>query len=189
MKTLWTSFKQNKFLFLFISIILLFGIFSGIFFYLKQDNALKETIASSLTNVFQENVFSLENILYHFLLLLLSILLLFCFIGLPILIFFIFLEGVALGFMIPLFFSLFKIDAFIHFLLYFLLVKFLFLFFLLFIFIKSCQFLKSYFISLRKKNYDFLKNLKYLLVLVFLILLNDCGVYFGSNRILMLLFG
>lgn len=187
MKTIWTSLKKHKSLFLFISILFLFGIITGILFYFKQESSVKETINLSLTNLFQNNVFTIKNIFYHFIILMVICSTLFCFIGFPILIFYIFFEGVTIGFILPIFFALFKINAFWYFLLYIVLVKFFFVFLLFFLFVKSFYYLKNYFLCLRRKSYDFMKNLKYIVILIFIILINDLFVYFVSNRILILL--
>ena len=189
MRTLWTSLKKNKTLFLFITILFFFGVLTGVLFYFKQDLSTRETLSLSLTNLFQENVFPYKNIFYHFVLLLFLVASLFCFIGVPLLVFYIFFEGISLGFILPLFFSLFKINAFVNFLLYFVLIKFIFLFLLFFLFIKSCQFMRVYMASIKKKNYVFMKNLKYIVILILFILINDVFVYFVSNRLLILLLG
>lgn len=189
MKTIWTSLKRHKSLLLFIFILFLFGFITGILFYFKQDASVKESISLSLTNLFQNNVFTVKNIFYHFIILIVVCSTLFCFIGLPILIVYIFFEGITIGFILPIFFSLFKINAILNFLLYFFLVKFFFVFLLFMLFVKSIYYLKSYLVCLKKKSYDFIKNLKYIVVLIFMILLNDVFVYFVSNRILILLLG
>lgn len=189
MKSIWTSLKRHRSLFLFISILFVFGLITGILFYFKQEASVKETISLSLSNLFQNNVFTIKNIFYHFIILMVICSTLFCFIGFPLLILYIFFEGITIGFILPIFFALFKINAFWYFLLYFVLVKLLFVFFLFLLFVKSFQYLKIYLLCLKRKSYDFIKNLKYIVILVFIILLNDLFVYFVSNRILILLLG
>ncbi len=189
MKTIWTSLKRHKSLLLFISILFFFGFITGILFYFKQEASVKENITLSLTNLFQNNVFTIKNIFYHFIVLIIICATLFCFIGFPILIIYIFFEGITIGFIVPIFFSLFKINAVWYFLLYFFLVKFLFVFFLFMLFVKSFYCLKNYILCLKRKSYAFMKNLKYIVLLIVFILVNDCFVYFVSNRILILLLG
>ncbi len=189
MKTIWTSLKKHKSLFLFLSILFLFGFVTGILFYFKQEASVKETILLSLNNLFQENVFPIKNIFYHFIILMIICSTLFCFIGLPLLIFYIFFESITIGFLFPIFFSLFKINAIFYFSLYFLLIKFFFLFFLFLFFVKSFRYIKSYLSCLKRKSYDFVKNLKYVAILILIILINDLFVYFVSNRILIFLLG
>lgn len=189
MTSIWTSLKKHKSLFLFISILFLFGLVTGILFYFKQEASVKETISLSLANLFQNNVFTIKNVFYHFIILVVICSTLFCFIGVPLLILYIFFEGITIGFILPIFFALFKINALLYFLLYFILVKFLFVFFLFLLFVKSFYYLKTYLLCLKRKNYDFMKNLKYIVILIFIILLNDLFVFFVSNRILILLLG
>jgi len=189
LKTIWTSLKKHETLLIFILVIFIFGIITGLLFYFKQDSSLKETIVLSLTNLFKNNVFTIKNIFYHFIILIIIALTLFCFIGLPLLTIYIFFEGITLGFIIPLFFSLFKINAIWYFLVYFILVKFIFIFLLLLLFVKTINYLKTYIICLKKKNYDFIKNFKYIITLIALILINDVFVYFISNRLLILILG
>lgn len=187
MKTIWTSIKKHQSLFLFIGILFLFGFITGILFYFKQEASVKETISLSLSNLFQNNVFTIKNIFYHFIVLMIICSLLSCFIGLPLLIIYIFFEGITIGFIVPIFFSLFKINAIGYFLVYFLLIKFVFIFLLFLFFVKAIQYIKIYLLCLKRKSYDFMKNLKTIVLLLFIILINDFLVYFISNRLLILL--
>lgn len=189
MKTIWTSLKRHKSLLLFIFILFLFGFITGILFYFKQEASVKETITLSLTNLFQNNIFTIKNIFYHFVVLIVICSTLFCFVGFPLLVIYIFFEGITIGFILPIFFALFKINAIGYFLLYFVLVKFLFVFLLFLLFVKAFHYLKKYVYCLKRKSYDFIKNMKYIVVLIFMILINDLFVYFVSNRILILLLG
>ncbi len=189
MKSIWTSLKRHKNLFLFITILFLFGFATGILFYFKQEPSIKETILLSMTNLFQENIFTIKNIFYHFIILLLICSTLFCFVGLPFLVFYIFFEGISIGFILPIFFSLYKINAIWYFLIYFLLVKFIFLFFLFLLFVKSVHYIKSYIICLKNKSYDFIKNLKFIFVFIILVLINDVFIYFLGNRLIIFILG
>ncbi len=189
MKTIRTSFKKNMSLFLFISILFLFGVITGILFYFKQDLSIRQTIISSLTGLFQNNVFELKNIFYHLLIFIIICALLFCFLGIPMLVIYIFFEGLSIGFILPIFVSLFKINAIGYFLVYFLLIKFVYIFLLFFLFAKTFHFTKTYLLCLKNKNYVFMNELKYIVFLIVFILLNDFVIYFVSNRILILLLG
>ncbi len=189
MKSIWTSLKRYKSLFLFIFILFLFGVVTGFLFYFKQDSAIRSSIPSSLDGLFQTNVFAFSTIFYHFVLLLFIAASLFCFIGLPLLILYIFFEGIGIGFLIPVFFSLYKVNAIWYFSVYFLCIKFIYFFLLLFLFCKFFNFLKYYVICIRKKSYDFLANLKYIILFLIIILLNDCMVYFVGNRMVLSLLG
>lgn len=189
MKMIWTSFQKHKLIFLFLFIIFLFGSVTGFLFYLKQDITVKETILHSLDNLFSTNVFSFKNIFFHLLILMAIIALSFCFMAVPIMLFYLFFEGISVGFLIPIFFSLYKINGLLYFLLYFVLIKLVFLLLLFFVFLKLFSLMKSYIEGIRKRNYAFMEEMKYVFILVFFVILNDLVVYFGSNPLLSLLLG
>lgn len=189
MKTIWTSLKNHKSLLLFVSILFLFGIMTGFLFYFKQDLSLRQEIVASLAGLFQNNVFTLKNIFFHLFFLVLLCALLFCFLGLPLYIMYVFFEGISLGFIIPIFVSLYKINFIGYFFAYFFLVKFIYILLLFFFFIKAFQFTKTYFQCLKNKTYVFMTNLKYILFLSALLLLNDFFIYFLGNKILIFLLG
>ncbi len=189
MKLIWTSFKKYRFAFLFLFILFSFGIVTGFLFYLKQEPIIKETILQSLSPLFQENVFTLKSLLFHFLVLLGLIALSFCFLAVPGFICYLFFEGISIGFVLPIFFSLYKINGLFYFLLYFLFVKVIYLLLLFFLFLKIVRFVKKYVEGLRLRKYIFMEEMKYIFIVVFMILINDFVVYFGSNQVLSLLLG
>ena len=189
MKALRTSFKKHKPYFLFLFIIFLFGTLTGILFYFKQDISIRNAILSSLDTVFQNNVFAFKNILYHVGLLLFVSILLFCFLGIPILVVYIFIEGIAIGFLFPIFLSSFKINFLLYAVLYFVFIKLIYILLLFCLFLKGIKFIKVYVQSLKNKNYQFIGEFKYVLFFVFCVFLNDLLVYFVSNKILIFLLG
>lgn len=184
-----TSFSKYKFVFLFLFILFLFGVVTGLLFYLKQEQVIKESILQSLTPLFQENVFTLKSVLFHFLILLGLIALSFCFLAIPGFICYLFFEGISIGFVLPIFFSLYKINGLFYFLLYFLFVKVIYLILLFFLFLKLVRFTKKYVEGLRLRKYIFMEDMKYIGVVVVVLLINDLIVYFGSNQLLSLLLG
>ncbi len=189
MKALRTSLKANKSFFLFLTILLFFGMVTGFLFYIKQDISLKDTIVSSLQEIFKDNVFSFQNVFYHLVILFFLCILLFCFLGIPFFVLYIFFEGISLGFILPLFFSLYRINFFLYYFLYFVVIKFVYCFLLFFLFAKAIQFIKSYISNLKKKDTHFLQEFKYVLFFVFCIFINDIFVYFLGNKILTFLLG
>lgn len=100
-----------------------------------------------------------------------------------------FFEGISIGFVLPIFFSLYKINGLFYFLLYFLFVKVIYLLLLFFLFLKIVRFVKKYVEGLRLRKYIFMEEMKYIFIVVFMILINDFVVYFGSNQVLSLLLG
>ena len=189
MKTMRTSLAKHKTKFLFLFILFVFGLITGLLFYFKQEEGLKLEIVTSLNGLFQNNVFTMKNIFYHFVILLLSSLLLFCFLAIPFLACYVFFEGLSIGFIVPIFLSLFKVKAIGCFFLYFVVVKLFYLLFLFLLFVKSFSFTRSYLTCLKNKSYLFLSHFKYFLFLFILFFLNDLLVYFGGNRILIFLLG
>ena len=189
MKALRTSLKANKSFFLFLAILLFFGIATGVLFYVKQDISLKDTIVSSLQELFKGNVFSFQNIFYHLVILFFLCILLLFFLGIPFFVLYIFFEGIALGFILPIFFSLYKINCVLYYFLYFVIIKLVYFFLLFFLFTKAIQFIKSYVSNLKKRDTRFLWEFKYLLFFVLCIFVNDIFVYFLGNKILTFLLG
>ncbi len=189
MKTIWTSFRRYKSLFLFLFILFLFGVVTGILFYFKQDVTVRSVIVESLQGLFQENVFAFKNIFYHAAFLLIVVALLFCFFGLPLQIIFLFFEGISIGFILPIFVSLYKIHSVLYFAAYFLFIKSVYLILLFFLFAKTLHFTKNYIYGLKNKKTVFLQDMKYVLFLLFVLVLNDFVVYFVSNPLLIFLLG
>lgn len=187
MKTIWTSLQKHKSLLVFFSILFLFGIITGIIFYFKQDISLRRELEECLKDLFSSNVFSMRNIFYHLFIFLCICVSLFCFLGIPLFVFALFFEGLSIGFVIPIFILLFKVRAIGYFLVYFILVKFFYLCLLFFFFIKMISFTKTYLVCLKNKNYLFLDNLKYIVILGVMFLANDLFVFFVGNKILIFL--
>lgn len=187
MKALRTSLSKHKSKFLFLFILFVFGLITGLLFYFKQEETLRNEIIVSLNGLFQNNVFPMKNIFYHFVLLILFTLLLFCFLAIPFLVGYLFFEGLSIGFIVPIFLGLFKVRAIGCFFLYFVVIKLVYLLLLFLLFVKSFSFTRNYIMCLKSKSYLFFGNLKYFLFLDILLLLNDLFVYFVGNKILIFL--
>ncbi len=187
MKLLRTSLSKHQSKFLFLFVLFVFGLITGVLFYFKQEEILRNEIIASLNGLFQNNVFTMKTIFYHFVILLLFTLLLFCFLAIPFLAGCLFFEGLSIGFVVPIFLGLFKVRAIGCFLLYFLVVKLFYLLLLFLLFVKSFSFTKTYLSCLKSKSYLFLSRFKYFLLLDLALLANDLFVYFVGNRILIFL--
>ncbi len=183
-----TSLKKHKNILLFLSILFIFGIITGILFYFKQDIGLKKTILLNIDNVFKHNVFSLKNIFIHICLILIIIASCFLFLGTLILIGILFLEGIGIGFLIPMLFSLYKWKFILHFSLYFILIKMVYILLLFYLFYYLIQFLKNYFYYLKSKKINFLPFLKRAFLIGIFLIMNDLFVYFISNKVLIFIF-
>ena len=94
---MWTSL--NKKVFLFISIILIIGLTSGILFLVFLNEASKEIIFLNINDYLQNlNNFTFNNIFMDIIILSSLIILSIFIIGIPISVFFIFFNGFSLGF-------------------------------------------------------------------------------------------
>lgn len=189
MNIIRTSFKKHKKILLFLGIIILFAISSGIIFYIKQDIGIKKTIILNLGNLFSHNVFDIKNLFIHLCLSLIIIAASFIFLGIPIIILAIFFEGISIGFLIPIFFSLYKWNFLIPFCLFFISIKLIYIILMIFLFINSCEFTKNYITYLKNKKLAFFSSLKKLFILSGLITINDLCIYFLFNKLLIFLLG
>lgn len=184
-----TSFHKYKKIIVFLFIIFLFGIISGVLFYYKQDAGVRKVIITNLGNVFASHVFDVKNIVYHLSIFAFLFISMFLFLGIPLTLILIFVEGIALGFIIPIVFSIYKIKAIFYFCVYFLLIKSIYLILLCLIFICICKFSGNYFSYFKTKKITFLRDLKRIIILGGFILINDFVVYFGLNKALVFLLG
>lgn len=189
MTKIWTSIRQHKNLFLFLGILFIFGVISGLLFYSKQDVGMKKTILISVENVFSHNVFDFKNVFIHLGSAWIIIASSFLFMGPALLMFFVFLEGVGVGFIIPILFSIYRWKFFLNFSIYFLLIKFVYLFFLFYLLSSLISFLKSYISYLKNKKMNFFQPLKKAFLISIFIALNDIVIYFLGNKLLIFLFG
>ena len=178
-----TSYQKHRMEIRFILIIMLFGLFSGLVFYLKQDSVMKASLSLNM-EIFSHNVFRFSNIIYHLLAILSLIALSFLLIGFPLLIVYIFLESLSVGFLIPLLFSSFKLSGIGIYISYFLLKKLGFFILLLVLFCLDLAFIKDYLLYLKNHKNKFFGSLKKVLITLFIIVANDFLVYFVMNRFL-----
>ena len=189
MNSIRTSIKKHKNLYLFLTIIFIFGILSGILFYFNQDLGMRKTISLNMNNIFSHNVFDLKNTFIHLSICLIIIAASFIFMGEIIHILVLFLEGVSIGFLIPLFFNMFKWRFFYTFGLYFFLTKFIYIFLFFYLGILSFKFIKEYIIYLKTKKIKFFSSLKKMFLTIILLVLNDFLTFFIFNKLLIFLLG
>jgi hypothetical protein len=188
MKYVRTSLKKHFPKILFALNIFIFGIISGIIYYFKQDQTIKDSLLS-LNNIFASNVFSWQNCLFHFFTLLFIAVMLFTFLGLIFILFLLFFEGISLGFIISLLFSIYKWKFLSYFLVYFILIKAIYFILLFIIYLNSIFFLKNYLKYFKTKKYTFFIYFKRIIILIFLVLTNDLLIYFVFNKVLIFLLG
>lgn len=184
MKTkLRTSFKKYEPEIKFILIIMLFGIITGAIFYLKQDDTIKASLTLDAINPFSNNVFNFQNIIMHLVILLFLTLSSFLGIGLIFTIIYIFIEGLAVGFLIPLFLNSYKLSGIWTISVYFIFIKLLFFILLIAFFIFLLKLVKRLLLSLKNRNLNFKSALKNVILIISFIFLNDLIIFFVGNKI------
>lgn len=172
--------------FLFIVIILVMGIISGIIYYYKLDNSVSENVIKSLDNF---NINHINNVFNHFTIMAIILILSFFLIGVPISIFYIFYEGISIGFIITIFSIKYGISGFFYAIIFNLYTKLIHLF-ILSIFIKKIYVIsKTIIFNVVKNNSYTNKNIlitkfKSCLILIIIIMFSDIIVYFTSYSFL-----
>lgn len=169
-----TYLKQNKKYLIFIGIIILIGLISGIIYYILLNTDIKSSISDTLVgyNKFRYNAIIKDLIIMSFLLVT-SIFL----IGIPFSLFYLFYEGMSLGLILSMFFVNFKLSGLFYVIFYIVINKLLVLLLMSF-FIKKMinvgRLVVGIFIYrkdnlVKNKLLLNLKNSLYLIVIVFII--------------------
>ena len=184
---MWTSL--NKKVFLFISIILIIGLTSGILFLVFLNEASKEIIFLNINDYLQNlNNFTFNNIFMDIIILSSLIILSIFIIGIPISVFFIFFNGFSLGFVIASLSAIFGFKGFIYSLIYLILNKLVFIFFLYFLCLalyKIVLIMFKNFIHKEKINRDeIIHLLKKIGLCLIIILIYDLILYFFGSKLL-----
>ena len=124
MKKIWTSLKKQKNIWIFLGIILLFGIGVGTYFGISNKDFLQNTLANYATNL---NTQSIHFTIPHFTVLSLLFTFSFFIIGIPAAIAYLFYEGMTIGFCTSLFISNFQFQGFLYITLFIIITRGLFL--------------------------------------------------------------
>ena len=184
---MWTSL--NKKVFIFISIILLIGIISGILFLIFLNEASKELIFLNINEYIQNlNNYKINNIFMDTIILSSLLILSIFIIGIPLSIFFIFFNGFSIGFIISSLSSIFGFKGLIYSIIHIIINKFVFLFFLYFLFLamyKIVLLLIKYWVHKEKINKDEIIHLfKKIILCLLIIIIYDLILYFFGNKIM-----
>ena len=184
---MWTSL--NKKVFIFISIILLIGIISGILFLIFLNEASKELIFLNINEYIQNlNNYKINNIFIDTIILSSLLILSIFIIGIPLSIFFIFFNGFSIGFIISSLSSIFGFKGLIYSIIHIIINKFVFLFFLYFLFLamyKIVLLLIKYWVHKEKINKDEIIHLfKKIILCLLIIIIYDLILYFFGNKIM-----
>lgn len=138
MKMLWTSLKKHKKSMLFINIIFLLGLISGIIYFYMVKDSIVLNLQEELLNV----QFS-SNILYH--IIFLAVIFLFSYLGLGVFIglFLYFYEALSIGFVLATYFSLAGLSGVLYAIIYVTLFKAFYIFLMSLVLIKTFKLVKS----------------------------------------------
>lgn len=172
--------------FMFILIILVMGIISGIIYYYKLDNEIKDNIILSLNDF---NIIHINNIFKHFTLMAIILILSFFIIGVPVSIFYLFYEGISIGFVFTIFSIKYGFSGFIYAIIFNLFTKFIFIF-VLTIFIKKIYIISKVLILniiITKNNNNkniIITKFKSSLILILIVFISDIIIYFTSESFL-----
>lgn len=184
---MWTSL--NKKVFLFISVLLVIGIISGILFLVFLNEASQEIIFLNINDYLQNlNNFTFNNLFMDITILSSLIILSIFIIGIPITIFFLFFNGFSLGFVIASLSTIFGFKGFIYSLIYLIINKFVYLFFMYFLCLalfKIVLITLKCFIHKEKINCDeIIHLLKKIGLCLIIILIYDLILYFFGSKLL-----
>ncbi len=184
---MWTSL--NKKVFLFISVLLVIGIISGILFLVFLNEASQEIIFLNINDYLQNlNNFTFNNLFMDITILSSLIILSIFIIGIPITIFFLFFNGFSLGFVIASLSTIFGFKGFIYSLIYLIINKFVYLFFMYFLCLalfKIVLITLKCFIHKEKINRDeIIHLLKKIGLCLIIILIYDLILYFFGSKLL-----
>ena len=177
--------KNKKYL-LFVLVILVIGVLTGIIFFFMQNSEVKNEIINSLS---QSSNYHYNAIMKDLIVCSILLVLSFFVIGLPLSIFYLFYEGLSLGFMLITFLMTYSFKGLIYMLIYILLNKLIPLILMIFFIQKLINIgrLVIGFIIYRKDNYikeKIILNFKNSLYILIFILIFNIISYFGSPIIL-----
>lgn len=177
---------KNNFVLKFVVTLFLVGLLIGLLTYInfKPDlssylSVFKDNLVDTHQNTFLLNIIFISGIF----ILSLSI------IGLPVICFYLFYEGLAVGYTFGTFIVLYGIKGALFYLLYFLLIKGIYLILVIYFSTTSIKFIHRLITSIINKNNESLYNvikyhfLRYIIILIITIL-NSCLIYFISGKII-----
>lgn len=178
-------FQKNKKYLLFVFVVLIIGLITGILFFLVQNSTVKTEIINSLSNT---NNYHYNAIMKDLIICSILLVLSFFVIGIPISIFYLFYEGLSLGFMLITFLMTYSFKGLIYMLIYIFLNKLIPLILMIFFIQKLINIgrLVIGFIIYRKDNYikeKIILNFKNALYILIFILICNVISYFVSPLI------
>ena len=181
--------KRNKYLFTFLSVLLLISFIVGIIIYNHLDNNIKLDLINNVSNIKEYLINNrINNIFKHFLIVILIVLLSFSCLGYFLGFFYLFYEGTSISFTFALLWQIKGLKGVIFVLLYDIMFKLVYLALIFILFIKLFYIFRSIMRYFLFKTNIYIKNyLISIIIIILLIVINDILIYFLSNFLLKIL--
>ncbi len=181
--------KRNKYLFIFLCVLLFISFISGIIIYLNIDNNVKLDLINNILNIKESLINNrINNIFSHFLIVILIVLLSFSCLGYFLGLFYLFYEGMSISFTFMFLCQIKGLKGLIFILLYDLLFKIVYLILIFMLLIKLFYIFRTIIRYFIYKSNIYIKNtLISVFIIVILIVINDILIYFLSNFFIKLL--
>ena len=183
---MWTSLSKK--LYLFMGIVLVIGIITGVVFVLMLDEATKEILFLNINNFLQSFDASNISILVQHLVILSTLLILSIFlIGGPLVIFFMFYNGFTIGFIISSITCIFGIKAMLFGVLYVIVSKLVFVVLFIIFSVNLFKIVKcviDYLVYKKSNKESIIMFMKRSIVFIGIIMISDIILYFGGVKLI-----
>ena len=183
---MWTSLSKK--LYLFMSIVLVIGIITGVVFVIMLDEATKEILFLNVNNFLQSFDASNISILVQHLVILSTLLILSIFlIGGPLVIFFMFYNGFTIGFIISSITCIFGIKGMLFGVLYVIVSKLVFVVLFIIFSVNLFKIVKcviDYFVYKKSNKESLVMFMKRSIAFIGIIMISDIILYFGGVKLI-----
>lgn len=183
---MWTSLSKK--LYLFMSIVLVIGIITGVVFVIMLDEATKEILLLNINNFLQSFGASNISILVQHLVILSTLLILSIFlIGGPLVIFFMFYNGFTIGFIISSITCIFGIKGMLFGVLYVIVSKLVFVVLFIIFSVNLFKIVKcviDYLVYKKSNKESLVMFMKRSIVFIGIIMISDIILYFGGVKLI-----
>ena len=183
---MWTSLSKK--LYLFMSIVLVIGIITGVVFVIMLDEATKEILFLNINNFLQSFDASNISILVQHLVILSTLLILSIFlIGGPLVIFFMFYNGFTIGFIISSITCIFGIKGILFGVLYVIISKLVFVVLFIIFSVNLFKIVKcviDYLVYKKRNKESLVMFMKRSIVFIGIIMISDVILYFGGAKLI-----
>ena len=183
---MWTSLSKK--LYLFMGIVLVIGIITGVVFVLMLDEATKEILFLNINNFLQSFDASNISILMQHLVILSTLLILSIFlIGGPLVIFFMFYNGFTIGFIISSITCIFGIKGMLFGVLYVIVSKLVFVVLFIIFSVNLFKIVKcviDYLVYKKSNKESIIMFMKRSIVFIGIIMISDIILYFGGVKLI-----